>query len=241
MKISVITVCYNSKEFIRPTIDSVLRQDYEDMEYIIVDGVSTDGTCEIIAEYLDRSSIRYISEQDTGLYNAMNKGIGMARGDYLIFMNSGDVFSNDTVLSRMAEVLSADIDYGNVWRITKSGAVHESYRSGWRYVKGLLLQGKMICHQAMFIRRDIMLDYMYDESYRITADFNFLCRCVKDKKSLIYHDIDVVNMDNVSGISTQNDNLPVMWKEDDNSIRLYFPIWYHALRFPKYIKRKIFN
>ena len=143
-------------------------------------------------------------------------------------MNSGDVFADNNVLSDVAGSLSGDIAYGNVIRILPDKEVREKY-SGRAYIKWLLLQGKMICHQAMFIKTAVMREYGYNLEYKITADFNMLCRLVHDKKQFAYIDRDIVRMDNITGISTVSSNLPVMWKEDDRSIRKYFPVWYYLL------------
>lgn len=237
-KISVITVCFNSQDTIRMTIESVLSQKYENFEYIIVDGASKDNTMNIIAEY-DDVRMKVISEPDKGLYDAMNKGTVIATGDYLSFMNSGDVFKDDLVLTDIAEGLKGDLTYGNVIRIREDGELCEKYGNRNR-VKWLLLKGRMICHQAMFIKADVMSEYSYDLDYKITADFNMLCKLVRDRKEFTYIDRDVVKMDNITGISTESKNLPIMWAEDDRSIRDCFPLWYHLLRPLKYVKRKWF-
>lgn len=237
-KITVITVCYNSQDTIRMTIESVLSQKYENLEYIIVDGASKDNTMNIIAEYED-SRIKVISEPDKGLYDAMNKGTALATGDYLSFMNSGDVFIDSQVLADISKGLDGDLTYGNVIRIKSDGEVCEKY-GDQKYVKWLLLKGRMICHQAMFIKTDVMREYTYDLDYKITADFNMLCKLVRDRREFVYIDRDVVKMDNITGISTESKNLPIMWKEDDSSIKSCFPIWYQILRPLKYVKRKWF-
>lgn len=238
-KISVVTVCFNSQDTIRMTIESVLSQKCEDFEYIIVDGASKDDTLAIIGEYEESPVITKVSEPDNGLYDAMNKATAMARGDYLCFMNSGDVFADEMVLSDIADKLSGDITYGNVVRIKEDGELTEKYKGTLAETKWTLLKGRMICHQAMFIKREVMLRYGYDTKYRITADFNMLCRMVKDKKELNYVDRDIVRMDNIEGISSDKKNIPIMWKEDDQSIRECFPVWYTLLRPLKFVKRKL--
>lgn len=237
-KVTVVTVCYQSEDTIEMTIESVLSQNYYNFEYIIVDGASSDNTWKYIEKHLEDKRIVAISESDNGLYDAMNKATDMASGDYLIFMNSGDVFVDNNVIANMASHLMGDIVYGNVIRIRTDGEKKETY-GGRGYVKWLLLQGRMICHQAMFIKTSTMRQYRYDLEYRITADFNFLCKCVRDKLEFTYIDIDVSKMDNVSGISTEKKNLPIMWKEDDRSIKDCFPLCYQMLRPVKWIKRRL--
>lgn len=238
VKVTVVTVCYNAQDTIADTIESVVSQTYVNMEYIIVDGASTDKTVPIISGYIEKGSgIKLISERDSGLYDAMNKGANFATGDYIVYMNSGDRFVDKDVIADMSESLSGDITYGNVIRVKEQGNNTEKYDNF--NVKWELLKGRMICHQAMFIKSDLMRQYGYDCSFKITADFNFLCRCVRDKRKLNYVDRDIVVMDNICGISSDSANLDTMRAEDDRSIRACFPVWYEILRPAKYIKRKI--
>lgn len=111
MKVTVITVCRNCASTIEATVRSILAQDYPDLEYIVVDGASTDGTLEILRKHLDRVS-RLVSEPDRGVYDAMNKGLGLATGERLLFMNAGDVFAAGDVL-RKASAIDADVVYGD--------------------------------------------------------------------------------------------------------------------------------
>lgn len=238
-RITVVTVCFNSQDTIRETIESVLTQQFDDYEYIIVDGASSDDTINIINEYTDNEHVRFVSEADRGLYDAMNKATDMACGSYLCFLNSGDFFVDDKVLCDVADHLGGDLLCGNVIRIREDGELTEKYSDRLADIKWLLLKGRMICHQAMFIKRETMLKYRYDLDYKITADFNMLCKMVKDKCKIHYFDRDLVKMDNISGISTEAKNLPIMWKEDDLSIKNCFPVWYVLLWPLKLIKRKI--
>ena len=117
MKFSIITVNYNNKEGLRKTIESVIHQTFNDYEYIIIDGGSTDGSVDIIKEYNDKISY-WISEKDKGIYNAMNKGIRVSTGDYLLFLNSGDHLSENNVLEKVFPYLDGtDFVYGNEWKI----------------------------------------------------------------------------------------------------------------------------
>lgn len=112
MRISVVTVCRNSAAVIEPTLRSVLAQDYPHLEYVVVDGASTDGSKEILRRHAAKIST-LASEPDRGIYDAMNKGIRLAKGDYLLFMNAGDVFAADDVLSKAAAAADADVVYGD--------------------------------------------------------------------------------------------------------------------------------
>ena len=238
LKITIVTVCYNAAETIEKTIESVISQDYMDIEYLIIDGKSTDGTIEILRNYKEISYIRIISEKDSGLYNAMNKGIKMATGEYILFLNSGDYFCDNKVLSDISQEFKADIVYGNVIRQKSDGNILERYPGKYR-VMWLLLQGKMMSHQVMFTKTDIMRNYGFDESFRITADYNFLVRAKKNGCTMHYVDRNVSVVENVEGLSSQNQNLDRMREEDDRSLRKFYPIWYYILKPIKYVARKI--
>lgn len=237
-KISVVTVCYNAETSIEETIKSVLAQTYTDIEYIVIDGASTDNTMGVINRFSHCNYLRIVSEPDNGLYNAMNKAIRMAKGDYIIFLNSGDVFCDKGVLLDIAPYLSTDIVYGNVRRKKYNGDVIEKY-PGKRRVLWLLLQGKMVSHQVIFTRTEIMRKYGFDESYTITADFDFLTRAVRDRCSLQYVDRDVSVMENRWGISAQKENIDIMRAEDDRSLKTNFPFLYSLIILPKMIVRLI--
>ena len=142
MTISVITVCLNVVETIEKTILSVLNQTYKDIEYIVIDGESKDGTLQIIDKYLNHTRIELIVEKDTGIYNAMNKGVRMCHGDYIIFLNSGDIFCNNSVIERIVGQAKKDIIYGNVIRRFSEESRLEKYTKH-HDVLWLLLKGKM--------------------------------------------------------------------------------------------------
>lgn len=237
--ITVVTVCFNSEDTIEETMKSVLCQTYQDKEYLIIDGNSSDHTMEIVRKYNECGYLNVISESDNGLYDAMNKSLRMAKGDYIIFLNSGDVFCDENVLQDMSACLTEDIVYGNVIRRKHSGDVVEKYPGRYKLF-WLLLQGKMVSHQVLFTKTEIMRRYGFDESYRITADFNFLVRAVHDKCSLRYVDRNVSIMENREGISARPENLNIMRAEDDRSLREYFPGWYYILKPVKSVARKLF-
>ena len=236
--ITIVTVCFNVEDTIEETMQSVMGQTYSDKEYIIIDGSSTDQTMNIIGKYSDCDYLRVVSEPDNGLYDAMNKSLCLAKGDYVIFLNSGDVFCDEKVLEDMAPHLTADIVYGNVIRKKHTGYVVEKYPGKYKLF-WLLLQGKMVSHQVLFTKTDIMRKYGFDESYKITADFNFLVRAVQDKCSQCYVDRNVSVMENREGISARPENLDIMRAEDDRSLKEYFPIWYYVLKPVKFVARKL--
>lgn len=247
LKISIVTVCLNTTDTIVKTIESVLCQTYENLEYVIIDGQSVDGTLEKIRQYETNSKVKIISEKDSGLYNAMNKAVNICSGDYIIFLNSGDVFVNNTVIADAVAQMTEgtditnqklgggslpDIFYSNVIKIYEKERVVEKY-PGKHTVFKLLMMGKMPCHQGIFASTLILRKYGLDESYRICADFDFLLRCVRNHVKMQYLDIDVSIVDCVMGISSQNENLDRMRAEDDRSIKKNYPLMYYLMWIPK--------
>lgn len=172
MKISVITVCFNAALCIEETIKSVINQKYNDFEYIIVDGKSTDGTIQIIEKYQSNIS-KWISEPDNGIYNAMNKAVKMANGEYCIFMNAGDMFLNPLVLKQVSLFLEDGFDYlaGNEISV-KNGKMIEYVCAPEKITTQLFVQ-KSLSHQASFIKRQLLLQHPYDENLRMVSDWKF--------------------------------------------------------------------
>jgi len=171
MRITVVTVSFNTRQIIEKTILSVLSQNYPDIEYIIIDGGSSDGAQEIIEKYRP-SLAHYVSERDGGIYFGMNKGIDAATGDYLLFLNAGDVFADDHVVSDMAGFISGhpdvDVAYGNSEQlleygayIVKPAAAYMNHRMG-------------ISHQATFVKLPLLRSHKFDTRYRFAADFEQL-------------------------------------------------------------------
>lgn len=244
LKISVVTVCLNAADTIEKTMLSVLSQTYEKIEYIIMDGQSTDKTPDILRQYEKDPRVRIFSGKDTGLYNAMNKGIDACSGDYVIFLNSGDLFADNQVLenavSKMqveSETNRGELFYGNVIRSYEGETKLEKY-PGKYVVFRLLMMGRMPCHQGIFTGIDTMRKYRFDESYKICADFDFLMRCMRGHVRVQYLDVNVSIVDCVNGISSQGMNLDQMRAEDDRSIRENYPVFFRIIQVPKMIARK---
>ncbi len=184
-KLSVITIVYNNIADIERTMLSVLEQTYPDIEYIIVDGLSTDGTLDVIKKYRDRLG-KFISEKDAGIYDAMNKGLTVAAGDYVLFMNSGDeIYAADTVAKVFATANDADIYYGETEMIDASGRSlgqrrHQAPENfTWRDFK----YGMSISHQAIYIKRS--LTGPFDRRYHLSADIDWILRAAKKAKKIV--------------------------------------------------------
>jgi glycosyltransferase involved in cell wall biosynthesis len=173
MKISVITVAYNNKTGLEETIKSVINQTYKNIEFIIIDGGSNDGSKELLENYSSKINFG-VSEPDKGIYNAMNKGIAEATGDYLIFMNSGDRFSSYDILEKIAPSFgNEDIVYGNAYYELENRKKYE-YKIPSKITIGSLLK-EPICHQSAFFRKDLFDKYgMYDEKNKIASDWTFM-------------------------------------------------------------------
>lgn len=173
MRISVITVTFNALPALKKTMASVMGQVRADYEYIVVDGSSTDGTRDYLAQEA-AEAYRWISEPDSGIYEAMNKGVRIARGDYCLFMNAGDCFVNSRVLSRIRPLLEdADIVLGNEIRVDEDGAIEGFSPSRGAFSLENLLQSS-VSHQATFIRRELLIRHPYDESLRLVSDWKFI-------------------------------------------------------------------
>lgn len=172
MKYSVITVCYNDKVGLEKTIKSVIDQTYNDFEYIIIDGASTDGSVEIIKKY--NSKINYwISESDSGVYSAMNKGIKIAKGEYTIFMNSGDIFNSNDVLKKINALdIQSDLAVG-IANMTKEGKVFSSVIPPQEITLGFWVYHSVI-HQAAFMRTTKLKEKLYDDNLRIVSDWKYM-------------------------------------------------------------------
>lgn len=196
--VSIVTVTFNAANLIDNTISSVISQQFNNFEYIVIDGGSTDGTLEIINKYSSHISY-FISEPDKGIYDAMNKGVAVAKGEWVIFMNAGDCFVDNQVLSTIFHSnvnTKADIIYGNT--IAK-------YPWGKCLIKGNFFSKHDInlpfCHQSTFVRTSLMRSIPFDLSYIIAADYNFFYTLYKLGKSFKFIDISIALYDAI-GFST---------------------------------------
>lgn len=227
IRLSIITINRNNVYGLRKTMESVFSQTYRDFEYIVVDGASTDESVDVIkvsalqAEGLD---FKWISEPDTGIYNAMNKGLKMAHGEYTLMLNSGDYLVDEHVIERMTpELHTEDIIQGNIVTIQdgKEKVVRGYGKSDITFID---VMKNHFLHQASFCRRNLFDQYGYfDESYRINGDTVFYAKCLGfGNASFRYVDVNIANFD-TTGISADPDG---KWKalrreEDERYERMF--------------------
>ena len=202
-KYTIITINYNNGKELRRTIESVINQTLTDFEYVVIDGGSTDDSVSIIKEYGDRIDF-WISERDKGVYNAMNKGLSHAHGEYVNFMNSGDSFYSPTVLEEIdSEIGDADILFGNVCN-SLSGRRYGGIKADSE-VTFLTLKKEIICHQGTFYRRTIFERHPYDESLKLIADWKVNVQAIVfDNCKVKVVDTIVANYDLTGMSSTQS-------------------------------------
>jgi glycosyltransferase involved in cell wall biosynthesis len=207
-KFSIITVTYNAEKVLEDTIQSVIFQTYRNVEYIIVDGASKDHTLEIVNKYHNRIN-KVISEPDKGLYDAMNKGIQLATGDYLCFLNAGDKFHDSETLQKIVHTLKGqelpDVIYGETAIVDEEGHFLHMRRLSapahlnWKSFK----QGMLVCHQAFFANRELAINHLYNLQYHFSADFDWCIRIMKKAKCL--HNTRLTLIDYLNeGMTTKN-------------------------------------
>ena len=222
MKVSIITSCYNREATVCGAIESVLAQDCPDIEYIVVDGASRDGSMEVVRKYQDKIA-RVISEPDHGMYEAINKGIRMATGDVIGLVHSDDFLYDEHVISDVVkefERTGADFVYGDGIFVDAEDTkrVVRNWKGG-SYSRWKVKCGWLPLHPTCYIRRDVMLrEGLYNESYKIAADTDLLVRYLyKADLKVSYLKRKIVRM-RMGGLSTDSAKRRMMWDED---IRVY--------------------
>ena len=209
MTITYVTVTYNAANVLQRTLDSVLSQDYPDITHLIIDGASTDGTLQMVDDYIKRSNeaenghlIQVMSEPDHGIYDAMNKGIRSLDGDYVCFLNAGDCFPNTNTLEdivhqcRLNEYPAAErpgVLYGNTDIVDGEGRFLHHRRLAppenltWKSFR----QGMLVCHQAFYARTDFAIATPYDQRYRYSADVDW---CIRVMKAAAKENVPLLNL-----------------------------------------------
>lgn len=237
MKVSIVTVCLNAANVIERTILSVLSQTYTNIEYIVIDGGSTDGTVDIISRYQDRIA-HFISELDKGIYDAMNKGVDLATGEWINFMNAGDCFVNENVIANVVPALQDghDVVFGNTIMVNGRQM---------KLNKGQLFSDRFpkIGHQSSFVKTSLMKNSHYNTKYIISADFDFLYKLYKEGKYFFYIDTEVAiyNMD-----GTSSNHRELLYREHCE-IKRIAPSWAKIIKYkiedamPVWLMKRLLN
>ena len=209
IKISIITVCYNARKTIEQTIYSVITQKYKNIEYIVIDGFSTDGTINIIKKYQNKIT-KWISEKDNGIYNAMNKGIDLATGEYIQFLNADDALVNDEIIEKIVYSIEKynkpDVLSAPVYAIDEKNKLQGIFNN----VKNVneIKQGKIIPHQGIFMKTSVIKEYRFNEKNKIVSDFELILRCAIDEKTFCFVKYPVVFFSN-DGLSGNSEKLRI--------------------------------
>ena len=220
--VSIITVVYNGEEFIDATIQSVINQTYDNVEYIFIDGGSTDGTLDIIKRYEDRIDY-WVSEKDAGIYDAMNKAITITSGDWVNFMNAGDTFYNNNTLKNLFKVSNFndinilyghhEVRYPHKKRIARAGNIADIWKAS------------QFSHQSVFISSRYHKMHPYNTCIKITADFAFFYNAYVNNAKFQYKD-DVISSITSGGVSDikRVDGILEMWmvQEKSNKVNFYY-------------------
>ena len=222
MKISIITINYNHKINLEKTIKSVVDQNERNFEFVIIDGNSSDGSKEVIKNYSNYIDY-WISEPDSGIYNAMNKGIKLAKGEYLLFLNSGDILFDENTLQKSQEYLKGDkaIFYGDI-------IYQESSRQKERILPDeltfLFFLEHSLSHQAAFIKGSLFEQiFLYNEAYKIVFDWEFFIYAIC-KQNVSYQRIPFfITIYDTTGISSIKENHTLMYEERRQTLDKYFP------------------
>ena len=224
MKISIITVVWNNEKTIKDAIDSVLSQTYKNIEYIIVDGLSTDGTIEIIQSYGDKIS-KFISEKDKGIYDAMNKGIDLSTGDVVAFLHSDDLYESDNIIEDVIKEFKNDslIEgiYGDLIYTDKNDISKIiRYWKSRNYHINLLKKGWMPAHPTFFLKRDVYKRFgKFDLDFKIAADYDFMLRVLVKNIKVKYISKILYKM-RIGGESNKNiKNILLKSKEDLKALK----------------------
>jgi glycosyltransferase involved in cell wall biosynthesis len=248
-KVSVITVCYNAEKSIERTIRSVLAQQDAVVEYIVVDGASTDDTLQTVNRYAGRIAT-VVSEKDGGIFDAMNKGIGLATGDVVYFLNADDAFADDRVLSDITRAFEEDASrtfiYGNVILENEPGGRLVFPASAFKTRSVTEFLHNSFCHQAVFVHRSLFKHLgLFDKRYRYSADYEWIIRAFKRNGGTDFHFLER-NIAYYSCLGRSNQHVKVTRKEVNRMHRQHFlslPYLWYFFRyvFVRGLKKRLLN
>ena len=223
-KVSIITSVYNNKETIAEAIESVLSQTYDNIEYIVVDGASKDGTVDIIQQYADKITT-FVSEADKGIYDGLNKGVALATGDVIGFLHSDDLFENEFVVEKIAEafmISGVDSIYGDLTYVSKDDTfnVVRFWKSGV-FTLAKLKRGWMPPHPTFYVRREVYEKFgSFDTSFKIAADYDSILRFLGRESITTHYIPEVLVKMRVGGASNKSlKNLLQKSREDVRAMK----------------------
>ncbi|MCH5231685.1 MAG: glycosyltransferase [Muribaculaceae bacterium] len=206
--LSIITVTYNASQVLGPTLQSLKSQTFRDFEHIVVDGNSSDSTLRLIEDAGIPS--RVISEPDRGLYDAMNKGIDLARGKYILFLNAGDSFHDPDTLSLYAQAAAGDPDiiYGDTIIVDSEGKkiADRHLKAPEKLTSKSFANGMLICHQAFMVKKNLVP--LYDLSYRFSADYDWCVKCIAKSRPDKCHNLQSVTIKYLNDGLTDKNKIP---------------------------------
>lgn len=239
--ITIVTVTYNCASSIEDTIKSVINQNYDNIEYIVIDGGSNDGTNDIIKKYLPHIST-YICEKDNGIYDAMNKGIDNATGEWILFLNSGDLLHDNNVLSRIfsKEWKGTDVLWGEIKAIKEYGIKHVRFDVPF-YENKKFFYGMGFSHQGVFTRVIKAKKYKFDLSYKCCADYNMMTQLYKNGAKFSYTPETIAIIEGRYGFSASNNAKQllevahILGVEKTFRFKFFFTKW----KFKQFVKKII--
>ena len=237
MKISIITPTFNSASTLSDTIESIIKQTHKNVEYIIIDGQSTDGTKNVVDSFRNQLEIKFISEPDDGIYDAMNKGIALASGDIVHILNADDFYADENVLSSVIDTFKrnaqCDAVYGDITYVSKDDKtkITRIWNTG-EYSEEKLKHGWIIPHPSLFIKKEIYssLEKIFNKDYKISADYELILRLLKIQKinvhyipkSLVYMRTGGTSDKNLKNKITGWLELRKSWKENNLRVPPFF-------------------
>lgn len=218
--ISVVIVTYNCETLIEETLESVLIQDYENKEIIIIDGKSSDDTLRKINNKLYKTNVQHsiLSENDNGIYDAMNKGINLSNGEIIYFLNAGDYLNGSDILCKIIAIMKKDdlhILYGDAELIKNNESIG-FFKNNSSLMKQIILKG--ICHQTIFAKKSSFENNNFDTNYKISSDFNWLVKCLNKKMKFRYTPITICKYD-ITGVSSNLNGQRIGAKEYKDIIK----------------------
>ncbi|MCD1116502.1 glycosyltransferase family 2 protein [Chryseobacterium turcicum] len=250
MKISIITVCWNSEKYLKTAIESILNQTYQDIEYIIIDGGSTDGTLDIIKQYepLFNTRMKWISEKDNGIYDAMNKGINMSSGDVVGLLNSDDFYMSNTSLEKITNAFikeNVDSVYADLYYV-KELDIDKIVRSWKTGKKRPFSKGWHPAHPSFFVKKEVYNKFgSFNLNFKIAADFEIMLRFLeKYSISSYYIEEYIVKMrlggesnKNIKNIKKGKNEIIDAFKQNNIQIPFYYPYKRWTLKLIQYIRK----